>query len=483
MQRKFILNLALLLSLNLLIKPFWMLGVDRGVQNAVGPEQYGIYFTLFNLSFLFNIFLDLGITNFNNKNIAQNNQLLSKHFSGLFALKILLSLLYISFTLIMSFILRYDANQSKFLIILAGNQVLTSLILYLRSNISGLHLFKTDSILSVLDRLIMIFICGIWLWSGLISIKMSILYFAYAQTFALFITAVIAFILVFKNARTFRFEFNVKFCLMILKKSFPFAILVLLMTFYNRIDTVMLERLLKDGAEQSGIYAMAYRLLDSANMIAYLFSVILLPMFARMIKDNQEIEKLAMLSFKMLMVLSIIVAFTAFFFAEPMMNLLYHSKLKEASEVFSLIMFCFIATSTAYVFGTLLTANGNLKYLNAMALIGMLLNISLNFILIPKYKVIGAVYASIITQFITAIFQLIIAHKIFAFKPNFSIGFRLLLFVLGVMMIQYLFSSMYSGNWMLGLILGATFSVFLSFFIGLINVKQLLSFIKKPIFA
>ncbi len=35
MQKKFITNLALLLLLNLLIRPFWILGIDRAVQNAV----------------------------------------------------------------------------------------------------------------------------------------------------------------------------------------------------------------------------------------------------------------------------------------------------------------------------------------------------------------------------------------------------------------------------------------------------------------
>ena len=91
MQRKFVTNLALVLFLNLLIKPFWILGIDVAVQNAVGLEQYGFYYAIFNFSFLLNIFLDLGITNFNNKNISQNNHLLSKHLSSIILLRLLLA--------------------------------------------------------------------------------------------------------------------------------------------------------------------------------------------------------------------------------------------------------------------------------------------------------------------------------------------------------------------------------------------------------
>ena len=90
MQKKFLKNLGLLLFLNLLIKPFWVLGIDRSVQNAVGSEDFGFYFSILNFSFLFIILLDFGITNFNNRNIAQNNQLLNKHFSGILILKFLL---------------------------------------------------------------------------------------------------------------------------------------------------------------------------------------------------------------------------------------------------------------------------------------------------------------------------------------------------------------------------------------------------------
>ena len=111
MQRKFITNLILLLSLNLLIKPFWILGIDRAVQNTVGLESYGLYFTLFNFSFIFNILLDLGITNFNNRNIAQNKHLLNKHFSGIIVVRLLLAAVYLLITFFVALIIGYSLEQ------------------------------------------------------------------------------------------------------------------------------------------------------------------------------------------------------------------------------------------------------------------------------------------------------------------------------------------------------------------------------------
>jgi O-antigen/teichoic acid export membrane protein len=94
LKRKFITNLALLLILNLLVKPFWMFGIDRTVQNTVGAEEYGLYFSLFSFSILLNIILDLGITNFNNRSIARNPGIVSEYFSKIVPLKFVLSFVY-----------------------------------------------------------------------------------------------------------------------------------------------------------------------------------------------------------------------------------------------------------------------------------------------------------------------------------------------------------------------------------------------------
>ena len=118
MQRKFITNLALLLLLNLLIKPFWILGIDRSVQNAVSPQSFGIYSAIFSFSLLLNILLDFGITNFNNKNIAQNNNLLNKHLSSIVLLRVALGAVYFIITIAAGFIIGYTTDELLMLMVL-----------------------------------------------------------------------------------------------------------------------------------------------------------------------------------------------------------------------------------------------------------------------------------------------------------------------------------------------------------------------------
>lgn len=476
-QKKFVTNIAFLIVLNLLIKPFWPLGIEPAVQNAVGNAGYGEYYALFNFSFLLNIILDFGVTNFNNKNIAQNNHLLTKHFSSLFSLKLALGVLYFLVTIILGFAIGYDFRYMKLLSILAVNQFLISMIAYLRSNLLGLHLFKTDSFISVADRVIMIFICGglLFRWFGL---EIDIMMFVYAQTIGYVLTAAIGFATVYFKTDHFKFTWNWPFSLMILKQSFPFAILVLLMTFYNRLDAVMIERVLPkgEGAEQAGIYAKSFRLLDAANMIAYLFSVQLLPVFSKMIKHKENVEQLVKLAFILLITPALMVSVGCFFYSKELSSLINHG-VSDSSVEFSILMFCFTAVSTTYIFGTLLTANGNLKQLNLMALIGICINLVLNFILIPHFKAKGCAISSLITQFFTAGIQIYFAYKIFQFKINLRLLLSLVIFIAGIVAFN-VFSKSITQSWMINFAVMCLCSVIWAFVSGLINIKSIFRFIK-----
>lgn len=478
MQKKFIANLAILILLNLLIKPFWILGIEPAVQARVGNAAYGEYFALFNFSFLLNILLDFGITNFNNKNIAQNNHLLSKHFSGLFVLKLMLAFLYIIVTLVVGFIIGYDTRFIKLLLLLGFNQFLISFILYLRSNLLGLHLFKTDSIVSVLDRFIMIGFCGMLLWGNLSGVELDVMNFVYTQTAAYLITAVIAFVTVLRKTDSFKINWSWPFSLMILKKSFPFAILVLLMTFYNRLDSVMIERIIggEEGAHEAGIYAKGFRLLDAANMIAYLFSVQLLPIFSRMIKYRESVENLVKLAFSLLITPALVVAISCFFYSKEITMLINHGN-PDSAHIFGLLMGCFVASSTTYIFGTLLTANGNLKQLNIMALSGIAINLTLNLILIDKYQAMGSAVSSLITQFLTAVIQVILAASIFKFKTNYRLLINLAVFIAGVLAFNY-FTFSLKNNWIINFIIMGSLSVVWAFLTGMISIKSVMRFIK-----
>ena len=423
--------------LNLIVKPLWILGIEVGVQNAVGAEAYGFYFSIFNFAYIFNILLDLGITNFNTRNIAQHPHLINKHFGGILTIKLLLLALYLVVTFTVGLLIGYNSKQFSLLAILTFNQFLNSLILYLRSNFEGLLLFKWDSVLSVLDRLLMIVICGVLLLNTYTRSHFKIEYFVLAQTAAYLITTIVALAALLhsrhSHALKLRLRFNKPFSLAILKQSAPFALLVLLMASYNRIDPVLLQRLLPDGDYQAGIYASAFRLLDALTMIAYLFSVPLLPIYSRLVKkeaqDPNEIAETTKSMFSLVWVFSITAAITLSTLATPLMDLLYTEHTETSAQAFRILIYGIIPISFTYVFGTLLTANGSLKQLNIFAALSLLINIGCNLWLIPRYAATGSAWASLIAQSFMALTQMVAAFRIFHFRISFDYIWRLFLFL------------------------------------------------------
>jgi O-antigen/teichoic acid export membrane protein len=213
-------------------------------------------------------------------------------------------------------------------------------------------------------------------------------------------------------------------------------------------------------------------------MIAFLFAVLLLPIFSKMIKMKESVEQLVKLAFTLLITISVIVAAGSFFYSYELMELLYDSEITESAEVFKLIMGGFIAISTTYVFGTLLTANGSLKQLNIVAAGGVLLNLILNIILVPKLLAVGSAYASLITQFIIAIIQVIIVQSIFKFKINYKFLLSIVFFIPGVILINVL-SKKLQFSWEINFILMVAISLLYAFILKLLSIKSFIKILKE----
>lgn len=479
MQREFLLNILFLIFINLLIKPFFIFGIDRTIQNQVGLEEYGIYAALFNFTFLISIVNDFGIQSFNNQRVAQDHQLLQRYFSNIFVLKIGLGILYTLLVLILATLLGYTTTYYQLLFFLIINQILLSAILFFRSNISALGMYRTDSIMTIVERIVLIVICSILLWANPFSTSFQIEWFIYAQTCSLFITAIIGFSIVYQHLHSFRLQFNTSILWDLLKNSAPFALVIFLMTVYTRIDFVMIERLLPEGKKAAGVYASAYRLLDAVNIIGLLFSGLLLPMFSKLIKTKSSVISLLQVSARLLFFGTILTAISVSFFSIEIMKLLYIHTDLYAANVLGVLIFTFILVGGGYIFGTLLLANNSLRQLNKLFTISVLLNIGLNFYCIPRWGALGAAGTTLLTQGVAFTGQILIARKVFHLKTDWIlirqlVGFIILTF--GVAHLAYYQGPfVWIGNFLLVLVGGAV----VGFAIGLLNKDDFFSLLEN----
>ena len=471
MKKRFITNLALLIFLNLLIKPFWFFGIEVGVQNQVGEEIYGFYFSLFNFAFILNILLDLGINNYNNRAISRDHTLLREHLAAIIPLKFFLAVVYAGVTFTIGKIIGYNADQFRMLWVLVVNQFLSSFILYFRTNISGLQYYRTDSLLSVLDRSLMILFTGLLLWGNITREPFRIEWFVYAQTASYGLTLITTAAIVRYRSGTFISRIHAAGSLRILKMSYPFALLILMMSLFNRVDSVMLERLLENGKEEAGIYAQSFRIYDAASQFSFLFAMLLLPMFSRMLRIKEDVNELIRIALPLLLVAGLTVAIASNFYKQEVIDLLYKSHSSYSAGIFGILMIGFIFVSASYIYGTLLTANNNLRQLNWLAGTTVLLNVTLNLILIPRFQARGAAFSSLISQGYFALLQIWLSIRLIRVPVNGDILLRLAGF-LGLNLAAGFLTGMMPG-WIPGLLLLLVVCIVSAFLLKLIRPSEI----------
>ena len=412
-QKKFWSDLIFVQGINILIKVIWILVIDRSVQNLLPAEDYGTYYRLLSLSILFVIVLDLGLNSMNSKEVAQNAGFFRSNFTSFLRAKFILSTFYIVILFVSAYLLQLSQQQWVLLIGLAAFQIITSFNQYLRSNLAALHLFKLDGLLAVADRLLVIVVCGSWLLVPNFRSYLTIQNFVVVQIGGVALTWIFAFLINISKLKQVEAVDHQPKVKDLVRSSLPYALLITLMAIFTRVDAVMIGQILDDI--QTDRYAMCYRLIDAANMMAALFSGMLLPMFARIIKNNSQIATLAATASKVLILPAIVVALILMPHTAEVLSLMYPNKIEIiAPTTFALLGFSFIASASVFVFGTLLTAGTKLKRLNALALTSAVTNILLNFILIPIYGIKGAAIATLITQWLFAVGCIASSYKTYS---------------------------------------------------------------------
>jgi len=350
--------------------------------------------------------------------------------------------------------------------------------LFLRSNLAGLHLFFKDSIVSVLDRFLLILICSMLLWGNFTSSSFQIMWFVYAQTISYFLAVVISLIFIINKTGEFKLNWDPVFSLVLLKKSFPYALLIFLMTIYYRIDVIMIE--LIKGPSEAGVYAGSFRFFEASNMISYLFAVLLLPIFSTLLKQKKSVSEIVLISFKIIISFSLVLCFISVFYNQEIIQFRYglgqfdnvELFLNKSFSIFPILMFCFLFISCTYIFGTLLTASGNLNLLNKIAFLGMVLNVVLNYFLISSHGSLGASISSFFTQSITAIMQIYLCFKIFKLNNLKLVLEPLFFFIIGLFIISFI-SIDFTQKWYINICLFVFLSIIWSFITGMIKFNYL----------
>lgn len=405
MQKIFLKGLGITLLLNLLVKPATIFMVDIKMQNALGLEKFGVFQTMLSFTFLFSMFLDMGITNFMTRMIAQHPHMIHKYSDRLFTFRAILVGVYSVWTTLLFFILDFPLAWWWVLAALIIHQVNIITVNYVRAYTGGLLKFGLDAVLSVVERSVYFVLGTVLVYSTFvhpITLPAFVFIFVASSSISL-ITAILIYL---RLVSLPKLHWDTDFFKAIFRQSYPYAILVILMMLTQRLDAVFLEKLHPMGTKQVSYYTQSFRLLDACWMFGVLFGSILLPVFSRLLKENQSTTNIMTSATNLLASGGLIMIFFTIGIRQDIFETLYKddaSPFSYNSWIFHSITF--VPMCFTIVFGTLLTANGSLRILNQIALLALGVMTILNFVLVPWLGAVGAAIATLTAQSTLGVLQ------------------------------------------------------------------------------
>ncbi|CAH6796741.1 Flippase [Vibrio chagasii] len=218
-------------------------------------------------------------------------------------------------------------------------------------------------------------------------------------------SGIVSFLLVMsysKQESLINLKVKLRYSIDLLKTSWPLIFSGFIMSVYMKIDQVMLYNML--SAEMNGIYASAVRISDSMNFIPVIICNVVFPLIIKLKSKSTSKYRIATKSLHSLMLWGAILLASFFtIFSEIIIRNTYGIEYIEAASVLSIYTWASIPVFLG-VSSTIWILSENLqKYKLIMDVFGALLNIALNLYLIPKYGVLGAAYATLISYSLTLV--------------------------------------------------------------------------------
>jgi len=356
-------------------------------------DIYGNLITLLTAASIIAYVLDMGLPVFFQREIASGIKDPNKLFSNIILIVFVKFFVYSTIFFFIYIIFFKSINSGLFSVILVM-VYLNSLAGLLNSALSGINHYKSQFISSFIPRLLilMIFIISIYVFhSNLFWLFTILLAGTFLQNVLLFYNTV-------TSGLSFSFkELDFKLTTGILKTSIPLALAVIFNFLYDKIDVLIIASL--KNYTEVGYYNVGYGIYKASNITFTFLLTAGLTRVSYLSKRPAAVKLFFWKYLKILFWISLIINILLLTGAEPIIELLYTSKFQASIPVLQILSFSVFALAANNLTGTILNGTKNYRANMYITLSGLIINIIMNLFLIPAYGIIGAVFATLITEY------------------------------------------------------------------------------------
>ena len=376
------------------------------IARYLGPEQYGLLSYAFAFVTLFTAVASLGLNSIVVRDLVQDPSTAETAMGTAFVLSVLggfsafgLSLLAISYA-------RPNDELAKFIV------VLLSLLMVFKATDVARYWFESQ----VQSKYVVwmenaVFLAVSTVKIGLIIAVAPLMAFVWAMFAESLIVAVgLLGVYAWRGGNLTAWHFQFARAKVLLNDSWPLILSGLAIMVYMRIDQIMLGQML--GDESVGIYSAAVRISEVWYFIPVVISASVFPSIIEAKKQGETLyyERLQKLSALMLL-MALTGAIPMTFLSDWIIIFLFGNAYQLAGSVLSIHIWSGLFVFLGLTNGKWFIIEGLQRFYFYRTLFGAVLNIGLNLIMIPKFGIIGAAWATVVSQMCSNVLLNIFSRK------------------------------------------------------------------------
>ena len=381
-----------------ILRMFVGLFVGVWVARYLGPEQFGLFSYAQSFVGLFTAFATLGLDGIVVRELVKDASRKDELIGTAFWLKLMGAVGVLAVLAIAVNFTSNDHATNILVFIIASATIFQSfnvIDMYFQSQVMGKYIVYANVFSLLLSSLVKIV---------LILYNAPLIAFVWTIVFDNFILAcgfVYFYLKNHFNLNTLHVRFSRSTAVSLLRDSWPLVLSSMVIAIYMKIDQVMIKEMM--NSEAVGQYAAAVRISEAWYFIPMVIASSLFPAIINAKKQSEELyyARLQKL-YDLLVWIAIAIALPMTFLSDWVIHLLYGDQYNQAGSVLMIHIWTSVFVFLGVASGKWFMAE-NLQMLSFWRTFnGMVINVILNFILIPKYGVQGAAIATLISQVIAA---------------------------------------------------------------------------------
>lgn len=360
----------------------------------LGASVFGILSFAISLSTLVGILMDCGTQTYIVRAISRDSNLTDRLFNQIVPLKVILSIIVISVTIIVLFLTGRASDVINVSFIMLCQYAFLCMNGFFYGIFQAYEKMEYQAISSVINSLILLVI---------VFIVMHFNLGLYGMAFAYLIAIICAFIYIYSKITNLgikpHYSFNIDFSKKILKAALPFGLISIFYSIYFTIDVTMLQYLSTNAAV--GLYNAAYKVISILTTFYAVYPQVIFPVMSKLFKDSNELLKFSYeKSIKYLLLIILPICAGIIIYAEPLMAFIYGKGYIGTGAIVTVLIFSIPFLFVNGASTVALNSSNNEILVTKTYACAAVINIILNLILIPKYSYFGAAFATVISEII-----------------------------------------------------------------------------------